>query len=240
MQLLDLTLGNPASDVALDEALLDEAESSSAPVEVLRLWEPREPMVVIGRSSRVAAEVDQAACAARGIPILRRASGGAAILTGPGCLMYAVVLSYEVRPALHAIDAVHQFVLQTTLAAIRPLAPGVTCRGTSDLAIGERKFSGNSVRCKRRHLLYHGTLLYNFPIDLIGECLGTPPRQPEYRGARSHSDFVTNLPVAAEELKAALVAQWQAHERLESWPVARTESLVATRYSQPAWNHRLP
>ncbi len=35
-----------------------------------------------------------------GIPVLRRASGGAAIVIGPGCLMYALVLSYELRPSL--------------------------------------------------------------------------------------------------------------------------------------------
>ena len=45
------------------------------------------------------------------------------------------------------------------------------CQGTSDLAIGDLKFSGNSARCRRRWLLYHGTLLYDFPLSLVAQCL---------------------------------------------------------------------
>jgi len=70
-------------------------------------------------------------------------------------------------------------------------------RGTSDLAVAERKFSGNSSRVKRGHLLYHGTLLYDFPLGLISDCLRTPPRQPHYRERRSHGEFVNNIPATA-------------------------------------------
>src|SRR3990172_4115245 len=76
MRRLLLTLDTPAANLALDEALLEQAEAEGAEAEVLRLWESPQPIVVVGRSSRVELEVDQAACAARGIPILRRASGG--------------------------------------------------------------------------------------------------------------------------------------------------------------------
>src|SRR5262245_52611791 len=109
MQFLDLTLPTAVENVALDEALLDGAEVSAAEAgsgargEVLRLWESRETMVVVGNSSRLADEVRLDVCAARGVPVLRRASGGAAIVSGPGCLMYAVVLSYELRPELRLI-----------------------------------------------------------------------------------------------------------------------------------------
>ena len=54
MRYLDLTLPTPAENLALDEALLEAAEQSGDPGETLRVWEPDEPMVVVGRSSRVA------------------------------------------------------------------------------------------------------------------------------------------------------------------------------------------
>src|SRR5689334_13860556 len=103
MLFLDLTLSRPEENLALDEALLEEAEHAEAPREVLRIWEPDKSMVVVGRSSTIAAEVNEQACAERDMPILRRTSGGAAIVAGPGCLMYAVVLSYELRPHLRPI-----------------------------------------------------------------------------------------------------------------------------------------
>lgn len=238
MQFLDLSLATAAENLALDEALLEQAEAGGRPQECLRLWEPNAPLVVIGRSSELSVEANEAACRVSGVPILRRSSGGAAIAAGPGCLMYAVVLSLELRPHLRSIDEAHRAVLGKLVEALRPLAPGVQRRGTSDLAIGERKFSGNSLRLKRRHLLYHGTLLYDFPLELIGQCLGQPPRQPEYRAGRSHGEFVVNLPAGASALRQAIRDAWNAREPLADWPCELTERLVAEKYSQCEWNAR--
>jgi len=236
MRYLDLTLPTPAENLALDEALLEQAELAGCPTETLRLWEPQGPMVVVGRSSRIDAEVRRDVCRERRIPILRRASGGAAIVSGPGCLMYALVLSYRLRPELRMIDRAHRFVLGTMASALRPLVPEVTCRGTSDLAMDDLKFSGNSVRCKQDHLLYHGTLLYDFPLNLIDECLAMPPRQPDYRNRRAHVAFVTNLPLPAAAIRRALATAWDADEAYADWPQDGTARLAAQKYSQREWN----
>lgn len=241
MQLVDLTLDTPAENLALDEALLETAEQSDQPREWLRLWESRVPMVVVGRGSQVASEVNLEACRRRGVPILRRASGGAAIVAGPGSLMYAVVLSYELRPALRSLDEAHRFVLERLLAAVQPLAPGAARRGTSDLALAsfpsELKFSGNSVRCKRRHFLYHGTLLYDFDLRLIDELLRMPPRQPDYRQDRPHGAFVANLPADARRLRTTLIDAWNATlNAVDQWPCEQVARLVSQRYGQDEWN----
>jgi lipoate---protein ligase len=238
MRYLELTLPTPAENLSLDEALLDEAEAAGRPVETLRLWESDRPMVIIGRSSRLSAEVNEDACRRQGIPVLRRASGGAAVVAGPGCLMYALVLSYRQRPSLRAVSAAHQFVLGTIAAALEPLAPGVKCRGTSDLALGERKVSGNSVRAKREHLLYHGTILHKFPLELVGQCLAMPPRQPAYRDARPHEVFIMNLPVDGGALRRALMSAWEANEPCSDWPRAGTARLVAEKYGRAEWTGR--
>jgi lipoate-protein ligase A len=239
MRLLDLTLPTPEENLALDEALLDEAEASAEPRETLRLWEPERTLVVIGRSSRIESEVRRDRCDELGVPVLRRTSGGAAIVAGPGCLMYALVLSYALRPTLRAIDAAHRFVLKTMAEALGRLTPGVQRQGTSDLAIDGRKFSGNSVRCKRDHLLYHGTLLYDFPLHQIARLLAMPPRQPDYRQGRGHEAFVTNLPVKRSALCEALITAWEATEPCSSWPQLATARLVAERYGQDEWNESL-
>jgi lipoate-protein ligase A len=229
-------LPTPAENLALDEALLDEAESAGRPTQTLRLWEPSQPVVVVGRSSRIAEEVRLDVCGGRGIAVLRRVSGGAAIVTGPGCLMYAVVISYERHPMLRAVDHAHRFVLEKIAGALQPHVPEVRLRGTSDLAVGERKFSGNSIRAKRDHLLYHGTLLYRFPLDLVAACLALPPRQPDYRRNRGHAQFVTNLPLPASVVRSALAAAWEADEPRRDWPRQAVDRLVAGRYSQDLWN----
>lgn len=241
MQLLELTLGSAAENIALDEALLQKAEAEDQSREFLRIWEPKSPTVVVGRASRVDQEVDRQACQARQIPILRRTSGGTAIVAAPGCLMYALVLSYQQRPALRDPGQAHRLVLTALIDSLRPRLPQVTVAGTSDLALkgdGTRKFSGNSLRCRRNYLLYHGTLLYDMRLELISTCLRLPPRQPAYRESRTHAQFVTNVPFGSDQLRSALVEAWQPAGNLVDWPRQAVRKLVEEKYCQAQWNFR--
>lgn len=236
MRLLDLTLPTPEENLALDDALLDEAEAGVCPYETLRLWEPHAPLVVVGRSSQIDSEVWRERCREKNIPILRRSSGGAAIVTGPGCLMYSLVLSLRNRPALRAIDQAHHFVLTALADALRTRGIAAEHCGTSDLVVEGRKYSGNSLRLRREHLLYHGTLLYSFPLGLITACLKTPPRQPDYRAGRDHAAFVGNLPLPVESLRAAIAGAWPIEETLAEWPRDRVAALVEEKYQRAEWN----
>lgn len=239
MQLLELTCTTPEENLALDEALLDQAETGCGPSEVLRLWEMPVPCVVVGRSSQVALEVDEPACRAAGVPVLRRCSGGAAVVAGPGCLMYSLVLSYQLHPELRALERAHSYVLGVVLDAVSRLVPDVQMAGTSDLILSDRKFSGNSLRCRRNHLLYHGTVLYDFHLPSISRFLRHPPRQPAYRRQRAHDTFVDNVPVEREALMRSLSEAWQATTAVRTWPQELMRQLVADRYSQAVWNLRL-
>jgi len=233
---LALTLDRPEANLALDEALLDWAEQQEGPGQILRLWEPARPLVVLGRSSRIANEVDEPRCRHQDVPVLRRSSGGATIVGGPGCLMYAVVLSLEQMPRLRSIDQAHSYVLERHVAALDPLCPGVTRAGTSDLALGDRKFSGNSLRIKQRHLLYHGTILHDFPLAWTAEFLKSPARQPAYRNERDHLAFLTNLPIDGGVLRQALLRCWDALEPAGDWPRSLVEQLIRERYALDAWH----
>src|SRR5262249_6752803 len=198
-----------------------------------------------GNSSHLAEEVNLAVCRARNIPVLRRASGGATIVTGPGCLMYAVVLAYRGRWHLRDISEAHRFVLEKIAAALqaagckpqaesgqqaaRSLLRAIGRAGISDLPLAEPpslKFSGNSLRCKRNHFLYHGTLLYNFPIDEITGLLKMPSRQPAYRQARGHGDFLTNLPLERGILRQALTEAFGVTDPRIDWPRELTAKLT--------------
>jgi lipoate-protein ligase A len=225
-----------AENLALDEALLEEAELAGHSAGTLRFWESPRHAVVLGRSSVSADEVDLAFCEQQGMAVMRRCSGGASVVVGPGCLMYSVILPIEARPELARIDNAHCFVLQTLLRGIHTLVPNATCAGTSDLACDAKKFSGNSLRVKRTHLLYHGTLLYDFPLELIQQCLRTAPRQPEYRSGRDHLDFVHNLPIAKTPLQNAIANAWGAHSFRADWPRHSTSLLVTNRYHKREWN----
>src|SRR6202040_1238413 len=91
---LTLRLPTPAANLALDEALLLEAEDGRGG-EVLRVWEWPTPAGVLGAGCRLAQDVDEDLCRADAVPILRRASGGGTVLLGRGCLLYSLILSYR-------------------------------------------------------------------------------------------------------------------------------------------------
>jgi lipoate-protein ligase A len=238
MEMLDLTLPTVAENLALDEALLDELECQESHAEVLRLWEADCPAVVVGRSSRVHDELDAEYCQRRELPVLRRTSGGGAVVVGPGCLMYALVLDLERRPELRSVDQAHRYVLKTMQAGLNRLGVAAQFCGTSDLACGAslRKISGNSLRLRQRALLYHGTLLYDADLELIERALRHPPRQPDYRRQRPHRQFLANLQIPAGDLRQALVAAWQPSGCRWHWPAHRVGQLVCERYSRPQWN----
>ncbi len=240
MKLLDLTLESPAANVALDEALLESGESGQLQSPVLRLWEPVVPMVVLGRSSVAAKETNLNACRENQIPVIRRCSGGAAILTAPGCLMYAVLLSYRQYPQLRMLDEAHRFVMERIQAAIGDLGIDTSFQGTCDLTIGNRKVSGNALRCKKHWLIYHGTLICeDMDLSLISKYLGTPNRQPEYRRNRSHEEFLTAIPCSTTSLKNKLPDVWKCDSQLQTWPQQVTDDLVTRKYDLNEWTFKI-
>jgi lipoate-protein ligase A len=237
MDYLELTLPTLAENLALDEALLLAAESGTGG-EVLRLWEWPAPAVVLGAAGKLADDVDEAACARDGVPILRRSSGGGTVLLGKGCLLYSLVLSFDRDAALREIPTSYCYILGRVLEALAGLLPDLCCAGTSDLAAGGRKFSGNAQQRKRTYLLHHGTLLYDFELAPVGRYLKLPERRPEYRRDRGHEAFLTNLSATREDLAARLRQAWRAHGSPPEWPSALVQQLVTEKYGKAEWTRR--
>ena len=166
------------------------------------IWEARRPVVVLGRSNRLAQWIDAAACRRDGIEVLRRRSGGGAVVLGPGCLNYALCLDIASGPHLADVAASFRFVLQHLVAALD--VPGLAIAATTDVACDERKVSGNAQRRGRRALLHHGTVLYDFDAGLADRYLRDPPRQPAYRARRDHATFMGNLPLPRAAVRRRL------------------------------------
>jgi lipoate-protein ligase A len=237
MQYLELTLPTLAENLALDEALLLQAEEARGG-EILRVWEWPQCAVVMGAGCWLARDVEEAACATDNVPILRRASGGGTVLLGPGCLLYSLVLSYERSEDLQDISTSYGYILKRVRAALQELLPDIELAGTSDLASAGRKFSGNAQQRKRHHLLHHGTLLVEFDLEQIDRYLRLPERQPNYRNRRDHAAFLMNLRVPAPELVRRLRAVWQAEDEMTVWPRATVSRLTAEKYARPEWIRR--
>ena len=157
------------------------------------------------------------------------------MLQGPGCLNYTLVLKLDGRPELETIPRANGYIMARqcgVLSAI--LGRPVEVRGCTDLAIEGLKFSGNAQRRKRHALIFHGTFLLAFNLELIEAFLAMPSREPEYRQGRRHTGFLTNLNVPATTIKNALREAWAAMEELGKVPDC--QRLVADKYSRDDWN----
>jgi lipoate-protein ligase A len=234
----------PAQFLATEEALLDHCEDHPQHPGFLWFWESPQHFVVLGYGKHLAAEVNQTECRARFIPILRRTSGGGTVLQGPGCLNYCLILPIDSREEFHSITATNIFVMQQIHAALSNLSlPGqLAIQGHTDLTLDNLKFSGNAQRRKKRTILFHGSFLIDFHLDLIPQTLQEPAQQPEYRRHRPHTDFLRNLHVDRATLTQSLQQTWQA--TTQSSPATihqithRAEKLAAEKYSLDEWNRR--
>jgi len=237
MKHLDLTLPSPAENLACDEALLDWREENGGE-EVLRFWESPETFIVVGYANKVATEVNVAACEKMKVPVFRRCSGGGTVLQGAGCLNYALILRIREKSPLAGISSANQFIMERNRAAIETLLSEfkISISGHTDLATDGLKFSGNSQRRRKDFLLFHGTILLNFDLALVGELLQMPSKQPDYRNERSHGEFLTNLNLPTDKVKAALKKSWNAIQELKNFPKSEIQNLVAQKYSTDDWN----
>ena len=219
--------------------LLLEAESAAAggrELGYLRFWESSKHFVVLGVSSALKEDADMERCRKDGIPILRRPSGGGTVLQGPGCLNFTLVLPLGYAAGLGDINQSYRAILEPCAESLG--LDGVSMLGSCDLALGDRKFSGSAQKRSRYCLLHQGTLLWDFDLGLIPHYLRQPEKQPEYREAREHLDFVINLPLDGTELRQRIAASWEASPPASDWRPPSLETLLEEKYLNREWIER--
>jgi lipoate-protein ligase A len=235
MQYIELTLPDPASNLACDEALLELFEARRATDGLLRIWEPEKHFVVLGHSNRIDSEVDVAACEFERLSIFRRLSGGGTVMQGPGCLNYSLILRNGVDIPLGIAES-FQFVLQHHKQCMQQLIEDrVEIAGISDLVVNQQKVSGNAQYRKRWFTLVHGTFLLNLDPAIVTRCLRLPSKQPAYRQNRSHGCFMRNLHLDPINVRKALRAAWYANDQFTDIPNALIADLKKSRYVRPDW-----
>ena len=239
LQLIDLSLESPQENLALDEALLLEAESAAAEgqeVGYLRFWESAAHFVVLGVSRGIEKDAERERCRADKVPILRRASGGGTVLQGPGCLNFTLVLPLGYAAGLGDINQSYRAILDPCAEALG--LDGVSMLGSCDLALGDRKFSGSAQKRSRYCLMHQATLLYDFDLELIPLYLRHPDKQPDYRQQRDHLDFLTNLPLDAGALRERVSNAWNTVAVKKDWQQPGLEQLLKEKYCNPEWIER--
>jgi lipoate-protein ligase A len=191
----------------IHDSLLESARAAGAAR--ARVWEPRQPAVVLGRSNDAERECDLDACRALEVPVVGRLGGGGTVLLLPGMVVVTLAgpsgASLDARALFGRINA-H---LASVLAGLG--VEGLQPAGISDLCLQDRKVLGCSLAFRRGWALYQGALLVDCDLEPISRCLRHPSREPAYRAGRPHAEFLTTLArcgfaLPVERVRAALAA----------------------------------
>jgi lipoate-protein ligase A len=159
----------------------------------LRVFEPRDRRLVIGRHQVAEREclVDHAR--SDGVPIHRRVAGGGAVVLAPGM----VVVAARLRPSGTGSTCYFDLMNRALIAGVAACGVSVACRGHGDLTLTEdgdtRKVLGASLRQTSRLVVYLGVFLVQDAVPLMERLLAAPSRMPDYRAGRGHAAFCTHL-----------------------------------------------
>jgi lipoate-protein ligase A len=229
--------------LALDQVLLETRQRA------IRFWEWGERAIVIGSHQSVANEVELGQAAELGFRVLRRMSGGGAMIVEPGrtitwsiCVPAADVAGLSFAESYAALDAwaVRALVALGVPAAHRPL---------NDIATPRGKLAGSAQARRRGAVLHHTALAYAMDPALVRRLLRIGRPRLSGRGLRSAEKEVSPLQWFCElpqpEVTARLAAAFTAERDAVASTVAPAElaaaaRLAAARYELREWTERLP
>ena len=247
-----------AANMALDEALLVSRLDKTGPP-TIRFFGWRPPTISLGYGQPVDGSIDLDEAARMGIGLVRRPTGGGAILhEGPDLeLTYSVVGAAEDFPGADDLLATYHWI-GTALAAglqmlgvpaemvpVQPSSPEAMpafCfarTGSYELEVGGRKLVGSAQRRRGAGFLQHGSVM-----------LGTAPERLRrlFPGEVDPLAGMTTLEAALgwrpsfAETAEALASGFRGAHGIELYPggldpdeTALAESLTREKYATPRW-----
>lgn len=159
----------------------------------ISIYEQEQIEVVHGPSCRTNQEINCSTCNADHIPIIERRNGGGTVVLAPGMLI-TVIVGNRTNDALATdyFNAIHNGMIALLQQST---TPAIYRSGISDLSCNNRKILGSSLYLGSRPFCYYyqSSLLINPNLALFERYLHHPPREPDYRAQRSHSEFCTSL-----------------------------------------------
>ncbi len=243
MRLLPYGFAPGAFHMALDEVLLARR------VPTLRLYGWSPPCVTLGYFQVVEWEVDVARCRALGIDVVRRATGGGAVLHEDE-LTYSVVLPEAWLGGQPSIEKSYEVLCQPLVDALQALGLPARFAPLNDILVHEKKISGNAQTRREGWVLQHGTILLDADVDRMFSVLKVPDEK--LRGhvisnakARVTSLRQEGLTLSPEALTAPLAAAFARILKDELHPASLAEEeaeearrLAAAKYASPVWTAR--
>lgn len=232
---------NPVTDPAYNLAL-EECMTRSLRGPGILLWRNHNA-VIIGRNQNTLAEINTEVLRDLNIHAVRRNTGGGTVYHDLGNLNYSCMADV-------AEDAEISFEVfaHPILAALESLGVHCVFSGRNDILYQDKKVSGTAKTVINGRLLFHGTLLFDTDLSVLGKVLTPDPDKIQGKGIKSVRARVANLKEAlpgmtpdqfAEAMCQALLTQ-SGETALTPIPdelLKQAEELAEEKYRTHEWNY---
>lgn len=188
---------DPWHHLAREELLLDTLPAGESAL-VLYV---NAPCVVLGRHQNPLREAKLDELSRRGVPLVRRPTGGGTVWHDEGNLNWSLLLPKD------GYD--RTMVTRAVASALTPLGFALEAGEKGDLFLEGKKVSGAAYLFRRDRVLHHGTLLCRARLDDLRGVLGPTGELTEWVGVASRPMSVANLGIDVEAAVEALTRAFE-------------------------------
>lgn len=256
----------PAYNMAMDEMLVEwHSKGLIAPVIRFYGWNP--PGLSVGHFQKVAGRIDCEAVKAHGFELVRRSTGGRAVLHDDE-LTYSVIVSEEHKKMPKSVTEAYRVISTGLLEGFRKLGLeadfaipegkiGVTNSPVCfdepswyELVVSGRKAAGSAQARQKGVILQHGSVPLTFDEDALYDCFIYPNERVRARAQRGFGDkavamnSVMNRKVSLDEVKDAFYEGFEKGLDIQLVPYALNadqekivRELAQSKYQSDEWNY---
>lgn len=240
---------SPRMNLALDEVLTSRVgEGRRRPT--LRIWEWDQSAVVIGSFQSYRNEVDPEGAAKHGFDVVRRISGGGAMLMAAGQIItYSLYVPASLVAGMTFADS-YAFLDDWVLQALRSLGIDAVYQPLNDIASPTGKIGGAAQkRLANGGVLHHATLSYDIDGQVMTEVLRIGREKLSDKGTASAAKRVDPLRSQTGLERAEIIERFKDTFRsltdaetgsISADEYADAEALVESKFATEAWLHRVP
>lgn len=223
-------------NMALDQALMSNVEDS---IPILRLYSWKPPAVSIGYFQNLEEEVNVRTCKDLGIDVIRRITGGGAVLHE-----HELTYSFITKKYPTNIMESYELICEPVVMCLRELGYDAKFSPLNDIIVDDKKVSGNAQTRKKNILLQHGTILLDVDIDKMFTVLKVPSEKSKDKIIQDVKARVVGLNKTYDEVSVELQKSfsWKFGIEIFKDDVKTDEEIEAKilqkhKYSSDNWNY---
>ena len=225
-------------NMALDEVLMN-CVNYDMPILRLYGWHP--PTVSIGYFQSMDEEVDVKKCKQVGIDVVRRITGGGAVLHESELTYSFITKSYPKN-----IMESYNLICEPVVMCINKLGFNAKFAPLNDVVVNNKKVSGNAQTRKKNTLLQHGTILLGVNVEKMFSVLKVPSEKIKDKMINDVKARVMGLNKTFEQvahnLKESFCEKFDAQiivdNHLTIQENEKAKELASEKYISNQWNWR--